>query len=98
MLAFEIFTFLKIIYVQFSGNTYFDYKNGVPSFFFCWSSVHSQLVIEVFYGFLTYLQEIGLKGKKKKGKLNIFSWTWVGPFVLPLVSLLFVFARVPREC
>ena len=24
--------------------------------------------------------------------------TWVGPFVLPLVSLLIVIARVPRKC
>ena len=45
-------------------------------FFFCWNShlyvsVHPQLVIEVFYGFLMFLQEIGLKGKK--GKLNNYS-------------------------
>ena len=58
-------------------------------FFFYWNShlyvsVHPQLVIEVFYGFLTYLQEIGLKGKK--GKLNNYSsHFWL--CALPLTAL-----------
>jgi hypothetical protein len=58
-------------------------------FFFCWYShlyvsVHPQLVIAVFYGFLTYLQEIGFKGKK--GKLNNYSsHFWL--CALPLIAL-----------
>jgi hypothetical protein len=47
-------------------------------------SVHPQLVIERFYGFLTYLQEIGLKGKK--GKLNNYS-SHFWPCALPLTAL-----------
>jgi hypothetical protein len=54
-------------------------------FFFGWNahlyvSVHPQLVIQVFYCFSTYLQEIGLKGKK--GKLNNYSshfWLCASP-------------------
>jgi hypothetical protein len=46
--------------------------------------VHPPLVIEVFYGFLTYLQEIGLKGKK--GKLNNYS-SHFWPCALPLTDL-----------
>jgi hypothetical protein len=40
-----------------------QYRANIAIFFFCWNS-HPQLVIKVFYGFLPYLQEIGLKGKK----------------------------------
>ena len=59
-------------------------------FFFCWNShlyvsVHPQLVIEVFYGFLMFLQEIGLKGKK--GKLNNYSsHFWLCALPLTILS------------
>ena len=81
-----IFREIKIIFHPLGSLTGFPAR---AIFFFCWNShlyvsVHPQLVIERFYGFLTYLQEIGLKGKK--GKLNNYS-SHFWPCALPLTAL-----------
>ena len=62
---------------------FFSEMTAIFFFFFCWNSdlyvsVHPQLVIKVFYCFLTYLQEIGLKGKKRKIKQLLF-WLCASP-------------------